>query len=463
MFKAQNGRQYNLAARTISKFLSEKGIKLNHTDALALSARLTGFASYEAACAAQEGPESGITREVRTWGDLCNALSALDEAQLGMAIQVTDGCDGNGNANFATAQQLLPACHHDIAAAGVVFPVNQPVLLISELQENMGEASDAPQGNPVDLILADFGQAIAAAQQMTPAEQIAAVRALQLGTWDAPNLHRDASQKLDLEEARRVAMQFEVATGESASVALVCIAQRGVADAIKFLNETHNIELSMGDYVIYSEKERGFFNNDFGWVHDKASASGFASDTPPLLYGVVDAEKVLYAEAVDVDPDAQDIADAAVTARFGDIKGAPVSKYSWPARYSTIWTKLDSPLLAAFGAVEKAVAERGYTGNLWMADSSEGRKARMDFHLRGAYVGSLEVLLRNAAMADSNARAAALYLEFESPFGGTSLLAEGSSPDTYYVTEARHILENLEWLNATKLPGIVMEQLARFS
>ena len=454
MFKAQNGRQYNLAARTISQFLAQKGLKLRHADALELSARLTGFANYAAACAALEGPASGITAEVRTWGDLAHALGALDEQQLGMAIQVTDGCDGNGNANFATAQQLVPACDYSIASAGVVFPTNQPVLLIGELQENLDDSQGRTQA---ELILADMAQALEAAQHMSPEEKLAAVRSLNLGTWDAPNLER--KPRLDFEAAQRVAMQFEVATGQSSSIALACIAERGVEAAMKFLNETHGIQLSLGDYVIYSEQEHGFWNNDFGWVRDKLLASGFDSDTPPLMMGVVDAEKVRYAEAVNVDEDAASNAYAKVVARFGDIKGALVSRYSWPARYSSIWTALESPIQEALTAVAQKAAEQQYTANLWMADSSEGRKARMDFFLHGAYAGSVEVLLRNAALADSNARAAALYLEFERRTGGTSLLAEGSSPVTYYATEARHFLDNLEWLNAKRLPGIVMEQL----
>jgi hypothetical protein len=246
MLQVQNGRQFNLAAKVIRSFFSEKNIEVKHSEALALVSRLTGHANYEAAKASLEGQTKGIASDVASWRQLAHAIGTLEEEQLDMPVHVTEGCDENGNATFTRALQLLLANDSAVDAGTGLFKANQPLLLVEK--------------------------------------------------FDAEAVSEDGV---------RVAMQFEVATGEPGAIALRKIRELGLRDAILGLNRTYLVNISVGELVAYSEKNKGFWNVDIGLVSDKASATGYAADTEPFSFrGAEDLALVAYLQAVDVDPDA---------------------------------------------------------------------------------------------------------------------------------------------------------------
>jgi hypothetical protein len=246
MLQAQNGRQFNLAAKAVSAFFAEKDVVVKHSEALNLVARLTGHASYEAAKASLAGPAKGVAPDVQTWRQLAHAVGTLTEEQLDMPVQITEGCDCDGNATFTEARQLLMANADCIAAGTSIFPDHQPVLLVEEF-------------NPV----------------------------------------------LESDEARRIEFQFEVATGEPAGMATEEIRRHGLAGAVETLNTDYSINISLGRFVAYSAAENGFWNSDFGYVHDKDSATGFESEQDIAHLGATETlTPILYCDAVDIDPDA---------------------------------------------------------------------------------------------------------------------------------------------------------------
>jgi hypothetical protein len=133
MLQAKHGRQLNLAVTVIQKFLADKGIEMSRSEVAPLVGRLTGHASYEAAQALLQGTAKGVASDVSTWRDLGHAICSLDEQQLDLPVQVSEGCDENGNAMFAPAEMLLLASDRIInAGADVYFKPHQPILLIQE-------------------------------------------------------------------------------------------------------------------------------------------------------------------------------------------------------------------------------------------------------------------------------------------------------------------------------------------
>lgn len=407
MFKATNGRQYNLAAKTIRAFLAEKDVQLKHSQALELAGRLTGFASYAAAESALQRKSGNSACDVRTWGDLAQALSALDDEQLNMPIQVTDGGCGSSVASFAGALQLVRADDADsVANVATAFLRNQPILLIGLMEVNM------PQGG-------------------------------------IPN-----------EDVLRVRMQFEAATGESGLVAENCIAKVGLKDGIDWLNREYDIDTQVGPYVLYSEKEQGFFNTDQGWVFDKASARGFLSTDSWSLVGIDDGELVPYETAVDVDPDDANSNDPRVLFRFGVVRGAPVSRYQWQKRYRAIWEELHPRIQATLSQVGQAVAEMGYVAKLDMNRGDAHSTATLDFSKKddGSFVGGISIILTDGAV-DYGVRAAALELYYKSARGHTAVISEGSSAATHYATEAQYFLDPTDWLDPGAMLKIVQFQL----
>lgn len=247
MLQAQNGRQFNLAAKAVSSFFAEKDVVVKHSDALNLVARLTGHANYEAAQASLNGPAKGVAPDVQTWRQLAHAIGTLTDEQLDMPVQITEGCDSDGNATFTEARELLMANADCISAGAHIFPDNQPVLLVEEF-------------NPV----------------------------------------------LESDEARRIEFQFEVATGESAGMATHEIRRSGIDGAVSALNSEYGINISLGKYVAYSQAENGFWNADFGYVKDRDSATGYNTEQDIRHIGATETlTPILYAEAVDCeDPDA---------------------------------------------------------------------------------------------------------------------------------------------------------------
>ena len=128
MLYANNVRQLNLAAKTISKFMSEKGMDVAHSEALELASRLIGYPGYAAARNTLEQPK-GTPAGISTWRSLAHALGTLTEQQLDMPVVLTEGCDENGNATFSEEVLLLMANDQSMEAGTGQFDPRQPLLI----------------------------------------------------------------------------------------------------------------------------------------------------------------------------------------------------------------------------------------------------------------------------------------------------------------------------------------------
>lgn len=128
MLYANNVRQLNLAAKTISKFMAEKGTDLPHAEALELASRLIGHSGYAPARATLEQPK-GTPSKVTIWRSLAHALGTLTDKQLDMPVVLTEGCDENGNATFSEEVLLLMANDETMAAGTGQFDPRQPLLV----------------------------------------------------------------------------------------------------------------------------------------------------------------------------------------------------------------------------------------------------------------------------------------------------------------------------------------------
>jgi hypothetical protein len=70
------------------------------------------------------------TNKYYTYRDLLAAIQELTDEQLDMTAVVSEGCDGNGDAEFYAIEQCCLNTEEPIAAAGHVFDSDiQPVLL----------------------------------------------------------------------------------------------------------------------------------------------------------------------------------------------------------------------------------------------------------------------------------------------------------------------------------------------
>lgn len=100
---------------------------------------------------------------------------------------------------------------------------------------------------------------------------------------------------------RRIAAQFEMATGTALGSALDHV-QRGpecgyhLALALVALNREHGLAMSFGPDIIRSELEQGYWCNDFGWVSDPIAATGYRWKHP-LAGFAPDARYVSFANA----------------------------------------------------------------------------------------------------------------------------------------------------------------------
>jgi hypothetical protein len=281
----------------------------------------------------------GLASETSTWRHLAHAIGTLSDEQLDMPVQVSEGCGENGNATFSKACELVMASSDDIAAAGHIFADNQPVLLIEE--------------------------------------------------FDSSTLDTDGS---GVDDEYRVGMQLECATDHPASLASWHIARDGIDETIEYLNSEYGCNISLGEFVIYSEAEKGFWNIDFGWVSDKASATGVET-MPNIPDFPADVELVRYVDAVDVEESEEDkpgvMADK--------VQGAPVSRYSWPARFEAIWSEVrgdavgictDAAQLLKDQGIQAEVSERVHGDNA-------GHELVMSMRKDGIYGGEMVLALAN--------------------------------------------------------------------
>lgn len=81
--------------------------------------------------------------------------------------------------------------------------------------------------------------------------------------------------------------------------------QSGVQRVIEKFNETYDTNLQIGEFIIQSKANKGFWSNDFGWCSNKDGATGFTEDdlsfykdakgvAKPNFHDVTDAAFVLY-------------------------------------------------------------------------------------------------------------------------------------------------------------------------
>jgi len=294
MFQAQNGRQLNLAAQTIKAFFAEQTIDVPHSMALRLVGRLLGFPSYEAAQASLDGKGKGRATNAATWRDLAHAIGTLDESQLDLPVYLADSPADGSSLQFSKALGLLLANDKVFAPRGADFEAFQPMLHV---------------------------------EKYVPGQET--------------------------DDVYRVAMQLEAAADQPGSMAEWHIERKGLEGAIAHLNHTYDISISLGEYIVYSESEHGFWNADFGFVSDKASATG-VSALPVISTLPSDVELVRYVDAVDAEEADDDCPFE------GKIQGTRVSRYSWPARFEAIWSEVRPDALKTCNAAAELLLAKGF-------------------------------------------------------------------------------------------------------
>lgn len=84
--------------------------------------------------------------------------------------------------------------------------------------------------------------------------------------------------------------------------------QSGIERTVEKLNDIYSTNLQIGEYVIQSKENKGFWSNDFGWCSHKDAGSGFTEEdlsfykdnngvAKPNFHDVTDASFVLYTKA----------------------------------------------------------------------------------------------------------------------------------------------------------------------
>lgn len=113
-------------------------------------------------------------------------------------------------------------------------------------------------------------------------------------------------KKFKTEAKRLVAMLNLAGVNEKTQEELTkYISQSGIERVINRLNENYDTNLQIGEFVIQSKSNCGFWSNDFGWCSNKDGATGFTESdlsfyknesgvAKPNFHDVPDAEFVLY-------------------------------------------------------------------------------------------------------------------------------------------------------------------------
>lgn len=259
-----NAQAVNRSARTLSSAIREKtGEALKHNDVLDLIARLQGFPNHMAANAALEQRAKGATAfDVCTWGDLWQVIATMSEEERKRPLKVSDGCDGNGNATFQLALQVLKSDDPSIESAADVLESQDHVLLFEEAEEvDEGQQEDSDS---------DVG--------------------------DYPGLPEDIPSGLALESARCAAITAERFANQCDLMEVMSYKEA----RSEYLNspdywDQHVWTLGLeeiswrpltGDYVIVLDKEEGggYYCDGFGWTIGRETASGFDSEEDALLF-----------------------------------------------------------------------------------------------------------------------------------------------------------------------------------
>lgn len=113
--------------------------------------------------------------------------------------------------------------------------------------------------------------------------------------------------KVNKEYTKRILSMLEIAgVSDLNSEDIVrTLEQSGVEKAILKYNIKYNVNLSMGEYIIYSDAQKAYWSNDFGWSDNKDAASGYTEqdlefyknkdgDYEPKFYDVSDAKFIKY-------------------------------------------------------------------------------------------------------------------------------------------------------------------------
>lgn len=76
----------------------------------------------------------------------------------------------------------------------------------------------------------------------------------------------------------RAALQYELLSGEPGGYASA--RAQAEQDLFGFLAKAQAQDwyIELGHWVVYSASEEGYWNQCFGWVHDRDSATGFSSE-----------------------------------------------------------------------------------------------------------------------------------------------------------------------------------------
>jgi hypothetical protein len=233
----ENGKAVNQAAKTVVKFLAEKGITLPHNEALNLVARLQGFPSHETATSRLTGLRQGIPQKLESWVDLFQVIACMNATERRGKITLADTAGAPGKVAIYESQQLLKAT--DVSLKGT----------------EDGALKSAP------FVLAY--------------------------STNAPTVRSD-DEKL----AHRIAMQAELVSGEPGIYQEVYAAMlRNSLACLQEVNRRWDVSLMDGPWVIWSQKEKGYWHHNFGWVGDRDSALGYPSD--------LDAAEAVYYVGID--------------------------------------------------------------------------------------------------------------------------------------------------------------------
>lgn len=238
-------KERNQAARVTSQFLAEKGIELKHSTALDLVARLSGHKNHMAAKTMEEGAASTLSSnfaELLTQRSVQTAISSIPEVA-----------------------SVYEACMQELAASLPLESLKRLELPFL-LKAYQRIPTTAPIGN------------------------------ISEGNWGLTEKECDFASRLSeaygyrtryLEMLRqRVRLQFELATDEGLSTRYGLDGMQTSIEInrlVEELNEEHGIAISIGDYVICTLSEEGYFNGSFGWVDDIMSATGYDQKSTAIL------------------------------------------------------------------------------------------------------------------------------------------------------------------------------------
>lgn len=122
-------------------------------------------------------------------------------------------------------------------------------------------------------------------------------------------------RKLQLEAQRLTAMLQLAGVFDQPTESIEKIfKQIGLERTIEKLNSTYDTNVRLGEYIIESKQEQGFWSNDFGWCFNKDGATGYSEldleayrqddgSAKPTFFGIDDAAFVSYKKAKDYNND----------------------------------------------------------------------------------------------------------------------------------------------------------------